>query len=71
MPMEGVWDNTPSITDNNYLYNQNQYNNDFGLGLYDYGPRNYDPTLGRFNGMDIFAEANAQKKFLKKSHEKI
>ena len=37
--MEGVWMNTPSVTDNLYQYNGKEWNNDFGLGMNDYGAR--------------------------------
>jgi RHS repeat-associated protein len=42
--------------DNNYLYNDKEYHNDFELGWLEYGTRFYDPTLGRFGNMDLLAE---------------
>ena len=37
---------------NQYLYNGKELNDDFGLGLYDYGARWYDASLGRFFAVD-------------------
>jgi RHS repeat-associated protein len=45
-----------SGTDNRYLFNSKELQDDFGLSWYDYGARFYDPQLGRFHTLDRFAE---------------
>jgi len=57
MNMEfGAWENTPSVTDNLYLYNNRELNTDFGLNWEHNDWRFYDPTVGRFWSIDKEAE---------------
>ncbi len=56
MNMEGVWANTPSVTDNRYGYNGKELNDDYGLGWNDYGFRFYDFAIIRFPTIDPLAE---------------
>ena len=39
-------------SDNLYLYNSKELNNDHGIGLYDYGARWYDASIARFPSVD-------------------
>lgn len=56
MEMNGMWENIMNDPENDYLYNGKEYNEDLGLNWYDYGARYYDPSIGRFTGVDRFAE---------------
>jgi RHS repeat-associated protein len=42
--------------ENKYRYNGKEWNEDFGLNMYDYGARGYMPDLGRWGGVDALAE---------------
>jgi len=39
-----------------YKYNGKEYEDSFGLNMYEYGARNYDPAVGRFFNIDRLSE---------------
>ncbi|PHN00804.1 DUF6443 domain-containing protein [Flavilitoribacter nigricans] len=51
MEMEGF-----STGNDPYRYNGMEWQADLGLGMYDYGARWYDPSIGRWNALDPLAE---------------
>jgi RHS repeat-associated protein len=44
------------ITSYDYKYNGKEYQDELALNVYDYGARNYDPSLGRWMNMDEKSE---------------
>ena len=57
MNMEGNWNGAAGS--NKYQYNQKEWNDDFGLGLNDYGARFYDPAIARWTAVDPLGEMRA------------
>ncbi len=53
--LEGAYINH-AAPDNMYQYNEKENNTDHGLNLLDYGVRWYNPAIGRFTGVDPFAD---------------
>ncbi|WP_041251929.1 RHS repeat-associated core domain-containing protein [Flavobacterium indicum] len=39
-----------------YKYNGKELQDEMGLNMYDYGARNYDPSIGRWMNMDELSE---------------
>ncbi|HNR08626.1 MAG TPA: RHS repeat-associated core domain-containing protein [Saprospiraceae bacterium] len=52
---QGGW-TAPTSPENKYKYNGKEMNDEFSLGLYDYGARWYDPTVGRWGQVDPSSE---------------
>ena len=44
------------VLENKYLFNGRELHDSFGLNLYDYKRRFYDPAIGRFTGVDGIAD---------------
>jgi RHS repeat-associated protein len=55
MAMEGGWQDV-AFPGNRYRYNGKELEGKLGLGWYAYGARWYDPTIGRFTGVDPIGE---------------
>lgn len=56
MDMEGNWNGSFDVANNKYKYNEKEWNDDFGLGLYDYGARFYDPAVARWTSVDPMSD---------------
>jgi RHS repeat-associated protein len=57
LAFEGPWlQNDAGVRDNQYMYNGKELHSDFGLGMYAYGARYYDPSIGRFIGVDPISD---------------
>ncbi|WP_373550640.1 polymorphic toxin type 8 domain-containing protein [Haliscomenobacter sp.] len=57
LAFEGAWlQNDAGVRDNQYMYNSKELHSDFGLGMYAYGARYYDPSIGRFIGVDPISD---------------
>ncbi|MFZ2898675.1 MAG: RHS repeat-associated core domain-containing protein, partial [Saprospiraceae bacterium] len=54
MEMEGPWQ-AVTAPRADYLYNGKELEEDLGLNWYAYGFRYYDPSIGRFTGVDPLA----------------
>jgi RHS repeat-associated protein len=55
MEQLGSWYSTVA-PDNDYRYNGKELNEDYGIGLHDYGARWYDAAIGRFTTVDPLAD---------------
>lgn len=51
---------SPIVNNYNYKYNGKELQDEFEIGLYDFGARNYDPSLGRWFNVDPLAENDHQ-----------
>ena len=47
-----------SGTENRYRYNGKELHTELNLNWYDYGARMYDPSIGRWNGVDALADSS-------------
>ena len=56
MRLYGEWDNLGNNL-NEYLYNDKELEKDLELNWYYYGARYYDPSIGRFTGVDPLADS--------------
>ncbi len=59
MEMEGPWQ-AATAPRADYLYNGKELEEDLGLNWYAYGFRYYDPSIGRFTGVDPIGEQFAE-----------
>ena len=55
LEMNGVW-TLNSSKDYNYRYNGKELQTELDIGYYNYGARFYDPSIGRFTGVDPISD---------------
>jgi RHS repeat-associated protein len=55
-PFGTLFSESTNTTTQRYKYNSKELDTDYGLNLYDYGARYYDPILGQFTTSDRYAE---------------
>jgi len=60
LEMKGISSQAATVTSNNYKFNGGtELNDKLDINYYETYLRNYDAQIGRFTGIDVFAEAYA------------
>ncbi|MEP7268100.1 MAG: RHS repeat-associated core domain-containing protein [Saprospiraceae bacterium] len=57
MAQEGPWMNNSSGDDSRYTYGNKEFNSDYNWDVLDFGPRQYNASLARWNQIDPMSEA--------------